>query len=128
MCDTEQIKIQNLYNSLVSQVQDRYIKNQCDNPDLEPTMDAHIVFEYISTHENIPPREIDELIELFISIAKTFSDSPIGFDTKFRIKTQPNLPVTCAIKQIFSNMFYLLTWLGIGMYLFFSTLHMKIKI
>lgn len=102
---------------MVLQVQDKYIKNQCDKLDVEPTMDAQTVFEYVSTHENIPPREIDELVELFKSIAKTYSDSPIGYDTSFKINVAPNLPIMCAVKQIFSNMFYLITWLGIGKYL-----------
>jgi len=115
-CDTEQEKVQHLYNSLVSQVQDRYIKNQCDKSDIEPIVNPQTVFEYISTHENLPSREIEELVELFKSIAKTYSDSPIGFDTSFKINVQPNLPIFCAVKHIFSNMFYLATWLGIGMY------------
>lgn len=115
-CDTEQEKVQRLYNSLVSQVQDRYVKNQCDKSDIEPIVNPQTVFEYISTHENLPSREIEELVELFKSIAKTYSDSPIGFDTSFNINVQPNLPIFCAVKHIFSNMFYLATWLGIGMY------------
>jgi len=115
-CDTEQEKVQRLYNSLVSQVQDRYIKNQCDKSDIEPIVNPQTVFEYISTHENLPSREIEELVALFKSIAKTYSDSPIGFDTSFKINVQPNLPILCAVKHIFSNMFYLATWLGIGMY------------
>jgi len=115
-CNTEQEKVHRLYNSLVSQVQDKYIKNQCDKSDIEPIVKAQTVFEYISTHENLPPREIEELVELFKSIAKTYSDSPIGFDTSFKVNVQPNLPIFCAVKQIFSNMFYLITWLGIGMY------------
>lgn len=114
-CNAEQEKVQRLYNSLVSQVQDKYIKNQCDKSDIEPTVDAQIAFEYISTHENIQSREIEELIELFKSIAKTYSDSPIGFDTSFNINVQPNLPIICAVKHIFSNMFHLVLWLGIGM-------------
>jgi len=112
-CDIEQEKVQRLYNSLVSQVQDKYIKNQCDKSDVEPIVNPQTVFEYISTHENLPSREIEELVELFKSIAKTYSDSPIGFDTSFKISVKPNLPILCAIKHIFSNMFYLLTWLGI---------------
>jgi len=115
-CDTEQEKVQRLYNSLVSQVQDKYIKNQCDKSDIEPIVKPQTVFEYISTHENLPSREIEELVELFKSIAKTYSDSPIGFDTSFKVTVQPNLPILCAAKHIFSNMFYLITWLGIGMY------------
>ncbi|XP_015377448.1 PREDICTED: uncharacterized protein LOC107171710, partial [Diuraphis noxia] len=112
-CDTEQEKVQRLYNSLVSQVQDKYIKNQCDNSDIEPIVNPQTVFEYISTHENLPSREIEELVELFKSIAKTYSDSPIGYDTSFKVNVQPNLPMSCAVKHIFSNMFYLVTWLGI---------------
>jgi len=115
-CDTEQEKVQRLYNSLVSQVQDKYIKNQCDKSDIEPIVNPQTVFEYISTHENLPSREIEELVELFKSIAKTYSDSPIGFDTSFKVNVQPNLPVLCAAKHIFSNMFYLFTWIGIGIY------------
>jgi len=113
-CDAEQEKVQRLYNSLVLQVQDKYIKNQCDKSYIEPTIDTQTEFEYISTHENMPPREIEELVELFKSIAKTYSDSPIGFDTSFKINVQPNLPIICAVKHIFSNMFYLILWLGIG--------------
>lgn len=113
-CNIEQEKVRLLYSSLVSQVQDKYIKSQCDKSDIEPTIDAQTLFEYISTHENIPSREIEELIELFKSIAKTYSDSPIGFDTSFNISVQPNLPIMCAIKLIFANMFYLILWLGIG--------------
>lgn len=116
-CITEQEKIQRLYNVLVSQVQDKYLKNQCDNSDIIPNINAQTLYEYISTHENIPPREIEELVELFISIAKTYSDSPIGYDNSFKINTPPNLPFMCAVKNIFSNMFYLTTWLGIGMYI-----------
>ncbi|XP_022171716.1 uncharacterized protein LOC111034687 isoform X2 [Myzus persicae] len=112
-CDTEQEKVQRLYNSLVSQVQDKYIKNQCEKTDIEPIVNPQAVFEYISTHENLPSREIEELVELFKSIAKTYSDSPIGYDTAFKVNTQPNLPILCAVKHIFSNMFYLMTWLGI---------------
>jgi len=112
-CDVEQEKVQHLYNSLVAQVQDKYIKNQCDKSNIEPTVDALTVFEYISTHENIPAREIEELVELFKSIAKTYSDSPIGFDTSFNINVQPNLPIMCAVKLMFSNMFYLITWISI---------------
>lgn len=115
-CNDEQEKVQRLYNSLVSQVQDKYIKNQCDKSHIEPIVDAQTAFEYISTHENIPSREIEELIELFKSIAKTYSNSPIGFNTSFNINVQPNLPVMCALKHIFSNMFHLVLWLGIGMY------------
>lgn len=114
-CITEQEKVQRLYNILVSQVQDKYVKSQCDNADIMPTISAQNVYELISTHENISPREIEELVELFKSIAKTYSDSPIGYDTSFKINTPPNLPVMCAVKNIFSNMFYLTTWLGIGM-------------
>jgi len=99
---------------LVSQVQDKYIKKQCDKSDIDPTIDAQTAFEYISTHENIPSREIEELLELFKSIAKTYSDSPIGFDTSFNINVQPNLPLMCAVKNIFANMFYLFIWIGIG--------------
>lgn len=113
-CNLEQEKVRFLYSSLVSQVQENYIKNQCVKSDIEPTVDAQTAFEYISTHENIPSREIEELVELFKSIAKTYSDSPIGFDTKFNINVQPNLPALCAIKHIFANMFYLTLWLGIG--------------
>lgn len=113
-CDTEQEKVQRLYNSLVSQVQDKYIKNQCDKSDIEPIVNPQTVFEYISTHENLPSREVEELVELFKSIAKTYTDSPIGFDTSFNINVQPNLPVLCAVKNIFTNMFYLILWLGIG--------------
>jgi len=112
-CDTEQEKVQRLYNSLVSQVQDKYIKNQCDKSDIEPIVNPQTVFEYISTHEHLPSREIEELVELFKSIAKTYSDSPIGFDTSFNVSVKPNLPILCAVKHIFSNMFYLITWLGI---------------
>ncbi|XP_025202028.1 uncharacterized protein LOC112599365 [Melanaphis sacchari] len=112
-CDTEQEKVQRLYNLLVMQVQDKYIKNQCDKSDIEPIINPQTVFEYISTHENLPSREIEELVELFKSIAKTYSDSPIGFDTSFKINVQPNLPILCATKHIFSNMFYLITWIGI---------------
>jgi len=113
-CNIEQEKVQNLYSSLVSQVQDKYIKNQCENSDIEPTVDAQTIFEYISTHDNLPSREIEELVELYKSIAKTYSDSPIGFDTSFNINIQPNLPILCAVKNIFTNMFYLILWLGIG--------------
>jgi len=112
-CEAEQEKVQRLYNSLVSQVQDKYIKNQCDKSDIEPTVDTHTEFEYISTRENMRPREIEELIELFKIIAKTYSESPIGFDSSFKINVQPNLPISCAVKQMFSNMFYLILWLGI---------------
>ncbi|VVC30133.1 Hypothetical protein CINCED_3A018232 [Cinara cedri] len=112
-CEKEQEKVQRLYNSLVSQVQDKYVKNQCDKLDVEPTVDGQSVYDYISTHENIPPREIEELVELFKSIAKTYSDSPIGFSTSFNINVQPNLPILCAVKNIFSNMFYLAIWFGI---------------
>ncbi|XP_001952027.2 inner nuclear membrane protein Man1 isoform X1 [Acyrthosiphon pisum] len=112
-CETEQERVQKLYSSLVSQVQDKYIKNQCETSDIEPTVDAQTIFEYISTHENLPSREIEELVELFKSIAKTYSDSPIGFDTSFNINIQPNLPILCAVKNIFTNMFYLILWLGI---------------
>lgn len=115
ICEKEQEKVQRLYNSLVSQVQDKYVKNQCDKLDVEPTVDGKTVFDYISTHENLPPREIEELVELFKIIAKTYSDSPIGFDKTFNINVQPNLPVLCAVKNTFSNMFYLVTWFGIGM-------------
>lgn len=101
---------------MVSQVQDKYIKNQCENSNINPTIDAQTVFEYITTHENLQSREIDELIELFKIIAKTHSDSPIGFDTSFKNNIQPNLPIMCAVKHIFSNLFYLFLWLGIGMY------------
>jgi len=113
-CDTEQKRVQNLYSSLVSQVQDKYIKNQCEKSDIEPTVDAQTIFEYISTHENLLSRDVEELVELFKSIAKTYSESPIGFDTSFNINVQPNLPVLCAVKKIFTNMFYLILWLGIG--------------
>jgi len=112
-CDTEQKRVQHLYSSLVSQVQDKYIRNQCEKSDIEPTVDAQTIFEYISTHENLPSREVEELVELFKSIAKTYTDSPIGFDTSFNINVQPNLPVLCAVKNIFTNMFYLILWLGI---------------
>jgi len=95
-------------------VQDKYIKNQCDNLDIEPTIDTQTEFDYISTHENMQPREIEELVELFKTIAKTYSDSPIGFDTSFKINAPPTLPMMCAVKQIFSNMFHLILWLGIG--------------
>lgn len=115
-CITEQDKVQRLYNSLVSQVQDKYIKNQCDQSNIEPIVDAQTLFEHISTHENIPSREIEELVELLKSIAKTYSESPIGFDTSFKINVQPNLPIACAVKNIFSNVFYLVIWLGIGMF------------
>lgn len=114
-CEKEQEKVQSLYNLLVLKVQDKYVKNQCYKLDVEPTIDGQTVFDYISTHENLPPREIEELVELFKSIAKTYSDSPIGFDTSFNVNVQPNLPVLCAVKNIFSNMFYLATWFGIGM-------------
>lgn len=113
-CDVEQEKIRILYSTLVTQVQDKYIKKQCDNSDIEPTVDAQTVFEYISAVENMPSREIEDLIELFKSIAKTYSESPIGFDTAFNINVQPNLPIMCAIKLIFANMFYIILWLGIG--------------
>lgn len=116
-CEIEQEKIAHLYNSLVSQVQDKYIKNQCHNSDIEPSMDPQSVFEYISTHENIQSREVEELIELFKSIAKTYVDSPIGFDSSFNINVLPNLPIMCATKQIFANMFYLFLWIGIGKYI-----------
>lgn len=114
-CDIEQAKVQRLYNSLISLVQDKYIKNHCENSNTEQTVDAQTVFEYITTRENLSSREIEELIELFKSIAKTYSDSPIGFDTSFKNNVQPNLPIMCALKQIFSNVFYLFIWLGIGM-------------
>lgn len=114
-CNAEQEKTLRLYSSLVSEVQDKYIKNQCENADIKPIMKAQAVFEYISTHENMPSREIEELVKLFISIAKTYSDSPIGFDDNaFNINVQPNLPILCAIKNIFTNMFYLILWLGVG--------------
>lgn len=113
-CDTEQQRVRNLYSSLVSQVQDKFIKNQCENSDIQPTVDDQTIFEYISTHENLPSREAEELVELFKRIAKTFSDSPIGFDTSFNINVQPNLPILCAVQNIFTNMFYLILWLGIG--------------
>lgn len=113
-CDVEQEKIRILYSSLVSQVQDKYIKKHCEDSNIEPTVDAQTVFEYISTVETKPSREIEELIELFKSIAKTYSDSPIGFDTAFNINVQPNLPFFCAIKLIFANVFYLVLWLGVG--------------
>lgn len=114
-CNTEQKKTQHLYSSLVSEVQDKYVKNQCENSDIKPTMEAQTVFEYISTHENMPSREIEELVGLFKSIAKTYSDSPIGFnDNAFNINVQPNLPILCAVKKIFANMFYLILWLGVG--------------
>lgn len=99
---------------MVTQVQDKYIKSQCDKSDIEPTMDAQTFFEYLSTHESIPQREIEELIEIFKNIAKTYSDSPIGYDTSFTINIQPNLPIMCAVKNMFTNMFYLILWLGIG--------------
>lgn len=98
----------------MSQVQDKYIKKHCDNSDLEPSVDAQTVFEFISTHENMPPREIEELIELFKSIAKTYSESPIGFGSSFNINVPPSLPIVCAAVNIFSNMFYLIMWIGIG--------------
>lgn len=113
-CEAEQNKVQRLYNSLVSQVQDKYIKKQCDKSDIEPTVDTHAEFDYISTRENMQPREIEELIELFKIIAKTYSESPIGYDNSFKINVQPNLPILCTVKQMFSNMFYLILWLGIG--------------
>lgn len=123
-CDTEQETVRKLYSALVLQVQDKYIKSQCENSNIEATVDAQTVFEYISTHENIPSREIEELIELFKNIAKTYSDSPIGFDISFNINVQPNLPIICAAKNIFSNMFYLILWLGIGNYtIYFKFLH-----
>lgn len=115
-CDKEQEIIRNLFNSLVLQVQDKYIKKQCDQSNIEPTVEAQTVFEYISTHENIPSREVEELVELFKNIAKTSADSPIGYDTSFNINIQPNLPFMCALKNIFANMFYLILWLGIGNY------------
>lgn len=115
-CITEQVKVTRLYNSLISQVQDKYIKNQCDQSNVKPIVDVQTLYEYISTHESLPPREIEEIVELLKSIAKTYSDSPIGFDTSFKINVQPNLPVTCAVKNIFSNVFYLVIWLGIGMF------------
>lgn len=114
-CNAEQEKTQLLYNSLISKVQDKFLKNQCENSDIKPIMEAQTVFEYISTHENMPSREIEELVGLFMSIAKTYSDSPIGFDDNaFNINVQPNLPIFCAIKNIFANMFYLVLWLGVG--------------
>lgn len=113
-CEKEQEKIQILYNLLVTQVQDKYIKNQCDNSGIEPTINPLTIFEYISTHESIPSREIEELVELFKSIAKTYSDSPIGYDTSFNINVQPNLPIMCGIMHLFTNMFYLILWIGIG--------------
>lgn len=113
-CNTEQEKVQNLYSSVVSQVQNKYIKSQCEKSDIEPTVDAQSVYEYISSHENLPYRETEELVELFKSIAKTYSESPIGFDTVFNINVQPNLPILCAVKNIFANMFYLILWLGVG--------------
>lgn len=125
-CDAEQNKVQRLYNSLVSQVQDKYIKNQCDKSDIEPIVNAQTVFEHIYTHENLPSREIEELVELFKVIAKTYSDSPIGYDTSFKVNVQPNLPILCAIKHLFSNMFYLITWLGIGMYTVYDVYCIKI--
>lgn len=118
-CDLEQEKLRHLYSSLVSQVQDKYVKSQCEQSDINPTVDAQSVFQHISTHENIPSREIEELVELFKNIAKTYSDSPIGFDTSFKVNAQPNLPFMCAVKNIFANMFYLILWLGIGNILLF---------
>jgi len=115
-CDEEQEKIQRIFNSVVSLIQEKYIKNQCDKSDIEPTVDAQTVYEYILTHENLDARVVEEIVDLFKSIAKTSSDSPIGFDTLFKINTQPNLPLLCAAKHIFSNMFYLTTWIVIGMY------------
>lgn len=99
---------------MVSQVQDKYIQNQCDNSAIEPTVDAQTVFEYIFTHESIPSREVEELVELFKSIAKTYSDSPIGYDNSFNINVQPNLPIMCGVLHLFTNMFYLILWIGIG--------------
>lgn len=116
-CNIAQEKVRFLYSTLVSQVQDKYIKNLCVSSDIEPTIDAQTLFDYISTHESIPPREIEDLVELFITIAKTYSGSPIGFDTKFNINVQPNLPALCAVKHIFANMFYLTFWLVIGKYI-----------
>jgi membrane protein Man1 len=114
-CNAEQEKTQLLYNFLISEVQDKFIKNQCENSDIKPIMEAKTVFEYISTHENMPSRDIEELIGLFMNIAKTYSDSPIGFDDNaFNINVQPNLPIFCAVKNIFANMFYLVLWLGVG--------------
>lgn len=115
-CDKEQEKVQRLYNSLISQVQDKYIKNQCDNSNIDPTVDGQTVFEYFTIHENTPSREIEELIELFKSIARTYSESPLGFDKSFYVNVQPNLPILCAVKHIFTNMFYVVLWLGIGKY------------
>lgn len=80
-------------------------------------MDAQTVFEFISTYENVQPREADELVVLFKMIAKTYSDSPIGFDTSFNINVLPNLPILCAVKQIFTCVFHFGFWMGIGMYL-----------
>lgn len=116
-CDAEQEKVLRLYNVLIKQVQDKHIKNKCDNPNINPTVDAQSIFEYISTHEDIPSREIEELVELFKNIAKTYSDSPIGYNTSFNINVQPNLPIICTAKNMFSNMFYLVMWIGIGMYI-----------
>lgn len=115
-CNSEQEKVRNLYSSVVSLVQDKYIKHQCDKSDTEPSVDAQYVYEYISAHENLSSRETEELVELFKSIAKTYSESPIGFDTVFNINVQPNLPILCAVKNMFANMFYLIIWLGIGKY------------
>lgn len=115
-CDEEQEKIQRIFNSVVSLVQEKYIKNQCEKSNIEPTVNAPTVYEYISTRENLAARQIDEIVELFKSIAKTNSDLPISFDTSFKINTQPNLPLMCAAKNMFSNMFYLTTWIVIGMY------------
>ncbi|XP_050543880.1 inner nuclear membrane protein Man1 [Daktulosphaira vitifoliae] len=112
-CNAEQEKIKTLYNNLISQVTNRYIKNKCENPDIDPTLDTQTVYEHIATHETIPAREIEELLELFKSIAKTNNDSPIGFDTKFKMNDTPNVPFFCAVKNIFANMFYFIVWLGI---------------
>lgn len=103
-----------MYNSLVLQVQDKYIKKQCHSSDINPTVDAQTVFEFISTYGNFQSREVDELVVLFKVIAKTYSDSPIGFDTSFNINVLPNLPVMCAVKQMFTYMFHFVFWIGIS--------------
>lgn len=114
-CDAEQKKTQNLYSSLVLEIQDKYIKKQCENSDIKHTMETQTVFEYISTYEHMPSREIEELIKLFIGISKNYSNSPIGFDNNvFNINLKPNLPILCVIKNIFVNMFCIILWLGVG--------------
>lgn len=99
---------------MVLQVQDKYIKQQCQNSDINPTVDAQTVFEFISIYEHFQPREADELVVLFKIIAKTYTDSPIGYDSSFNINVLPNLPILCAVKHIFTSMFHFGVWVGIG--------------